>query len=155
MKRIEAAGSSAHSTESRELPTTPERRDMISVVLERSGSSIVSELARHSRVSEVTVRKDLEYLELAALGSDTWRRPSPQRQGSDLAFEIREDLNELRKNAIGSAAAALVHDRDSICLDASTTALAVARYLKSRSELTVVTNGIHRCRLAGVPGILS
>ena len=61
-------------------------------------------------------------------------------------------MNE--KAAIGAAAAELVEDGDSIALDASTTALHVARNLASRRELTVVTNGIRiAAELAGIPGI--
>jgi DeoR/GlpR family transcriptional regulator of sugar metabolism len=73
---------------------------------------------------------------------------------SELAFEVRERLRVAEKTAIGRAAAELVEDGDSIALDASTTALHIARHLKSRNELTVLTNGIRiAAELAGLPGI--
>ena len=61
------------------------------------------------------------------------------------------------KDAIGRAAAAMVVDGESIALDASTTALAMARHLKARGgwlHLTVITNGLRiAAELAGHPGI--
>ena len=51
----------------------------------------------------------------------------------------------------------MVHDGESIALDASTTALALARHLKARGgwlHLTVITNGLRiASELAGHPGI--
>jgi DeoR family transcriptional regulator of aga operon/DeoR family fructose operon transcriptional repressor len=58
------------------------------------------------------------------------------------AFSLRKELHLVEKERIGRAAAALVRDGDSIALDASTTAWQVARHLKDRRELTVVTNGL-------------
>jgi DeoR/GlpR family transcriptional regulator of sugar metabolism len=54
-------------------------------------------------------------------------------------------------------AASMVQDGESIALDASTTALAVARHLKRmepRTQLTVITNGLRiASELAGTPGV--
>jgi DeoR family transcriptional regulator of aga operon/DeoR family fructose operon transcriptional repressor len=58
------------------------------------------------------------------------------------AFALRKELHLAEKERIGRAAAALVRDGDSIALDASTTAWQIARHLKDRRELTVVTNGL-------------
>jgi DeoR family transcriptional regulator of aga operon/DeoR family fructose operon transcriptional repressor len=58
------------------------------------------------------------------------------------AFSLRRELHLAEKQRIGRAAAALVRDGDSIALDASTTAWQIARHLKDRRELTVVTNGL-------------
>ena len=79
------------------------------------------------------------------------------RSRPELSFEIRERLQADEKRRIGVAAAALVHDGESIVMDASTTALSVARQLKARSgwsQLTVITNGLRLAsELAGHPGI--
>jgi DeoR/GlpR family transcriptional regulator of sugar metabolism len=80
------------------------------------------------------------------------------RSRPELAFEIRERLQADEKQLIGAAGAALVHDGESIVMDASTTALSVARHLKARggwSQLTVITNGLRLAsELAGHPGIV-
>lgn len=139
----------------------PERRARISQLVEEQGRATVADLSRLLCVSEATVRKDLAVLEREGRllrthgGATAGRSPGagmPSR--SELAFEVRERLHVAEKTAIGRAAAELVEDGDSVGLDASTTALHVARHLKTRRELTVLTNGIRiAAELAGLPGI--
>jgi hypothetical protein len=73
------------------------------------------------------------------------------------AFDIRERFQRQEKDRIGALAASLVVDGESIALDASTTALAMARHLRTRrawANLTVITNGLRiAAELAGFPGI--
>ena len=80
------------------------------------------------------------------------------RSRPELAFDIRERLQAAEKGWIGAAGAALVHDGESLVMDASTTALSVARHLKARggwSQLTVITNGLRiASELAGHPGLV-
>ncbi len=89
-------------------------------------------------------------------GPTAARSPSTASR-PELAFDIRERLQSDEKGRIGAAGAALVHDGESIVMDASTTALSVARHLKARggwSQLTVITNGLRiASELAGHPGI--
>jgi DeoR/GlpR family transcriptional regulator of sugar metabolism len=135
-----------------------ERQQRIARLVEEHGRARVAELAEAFDVSAVTIRKDLLALGAegrvirahgGAIAVDGSR---PER-----AFEIRERLQQREKDNIGSAAAAMVVDGESIALDASTTALAVARHLKARGtwvHLTVVTNGLRiASELAGHPGI--
>ena len=135
-----------------------ERQEHIARMVEESGRARVTDLAAHFGVSAVTIRKDLLVLEgerrvirthggaIAARGS----RP-------EVAFEIREALQRDEKSGMGAIAAARVGDGDSIVLDASTSALYIARHLKDREawhQLTVVTNSIRiASELAGHPGI--
>ena len=135
-----------------------ERRQQIARIVEENGRARVSDLAGRFRVSAVTIRKDLVVLESERLvirthgGAITLanNRPEP-------AFQIRERLQREQKVRMGSAAAACVADGESIVLDASTSALQVARHLKDRGPwhgLTVVTNSIRiASELAGHPGI--
>src|SRR5690349_5000727 len=125
------------------------RAERIVRLVEANGRASVGQLSRLLSVSEATVRKDLAALERqgrllrthgGATAGPAQAAGMPSR--SELAFEVRERLQVAEKAAIGRAAAELVKDGDSIALDASTTALHVARSLKSRNELTVLTNGI-------------
>ena len=135
-----------------------ERQDHIARTVEEHGRARVAELAEQFGVSGVTIRKDLVVLEAAGRvirahgGAIVPDRSRPER-----AFEIRERLQGAEKAAIGAAAAALVRDGESIALDASTTALYMARALKVRggwNHLTVITNGLRiASELAGHPGI--
>jgi DeoR/GlpR family transcriptional regulator of sugar metabolism len=138
---------------------TRERQEHIARIIEEHGRARVSDLAAQFHVSAVTIRKDLLALESERRvvrthgGAIAFDRSRPE-----LAFEIRERLQADEKLRIGAAAAALVHDGESIVMDASTTALSVAHHLKARrgwSQLTIITNGLRLAsELAGHPGII-
>jgi len=132
-----------------------ERRQAILRILEEEGRVSVADLSRRFALSEVTIRKDLAWLEAQGLLIRTHGGALPaDRNPAELAFEVRERLNREEKLRIGQAAAALVQDGDSIALDASTTAMYLARFLRERRELTVVTNGIRvAMEFAGRSGI--
>jgi len=122
-----------------------ERLDRIaSLVVEKRRVS-VAELSSLFNVSRVTIRHDLGELERRGLLVRTHGGALAIDQNTkraELSFDVREQLQRREKGRIGQAAASLVHDGDTIALDASTTALQVARQIKDRRELTVVTNGI-------------
>ena len=135
-----------------------ERQQHIARSVEEHGRARVTDLAERFDVSEVTIRKDLRVLEaegrvVRAHGGAL----APGRSRPERAFEVRERLQRTEKERIGAAAATLVIDGESIALDASTTALAMARALTARSgwvHLTVITNGLRiASELAGHRGI--
>jgi len=135
-----------------------ERQQHIARIVEDQGRAFVADLTARFSVSAVTIRKDLRVLEtegrvVRAHGGAL----APGRSRPERAFEVRERLQRAEKERIAAAAAALVVDGESIALDASTTAFAMARHLKARNRwlhLTVVTNGLRiASELAGHPGI--
>jgi DeoR/GlpR family transcriptional regulator of sugar metabolism len=135
-----------------------ERQEHIARIVEEHGRARVVDLAGRFGVSQVTIRKDLLALEssgrvVRAHGGAL----SPVRERPERAFDVRERLQRAEKEAIGAAAAQLVQDGSSIALDASTTALYLARALKARggwNQLAVITNGLRiATELAGHPGI--
>jgi DeoR/GlpR family transcriptional regulator of sugar metabolism len=135
-----------------------ERQDRIARMVEEHGRARVNDLAAIFGVSAVTIRKDLIALEADGRVVRTHGGAIvPDRNHPELAFDIRERLQQDEKAAIGAAAADLISDGESIVMDASTTALAVARRLRARggwSQLTVLTNGLRLAsELAGSPGI--
>jgi len=135
-----------------------ERQQHIARIVEEHGRARVAELATMFRVSGVTIRKDLDVLERQGrLQRTHGGAVAATRGGAERAFDVRERLQRAEKDAIGRAAAAMVQDGESIALDASTTALAMARHLKARRvwlHLTVITNGLRIAEeLAGFPGI--
>ncbi len=136
-----------------------ERQERILRIVEEHGRARVSDLVAQFGVSAVTIRKDFLALESEQrLVRTHGGAIAIDRSRPELPFEIRERLQADEKLWIGSAAAALVHDGESIVMDASTTALSVARHLKVRggwSQLTVITNGLRvASELAGHPGII-
>lgn len=121
-----------------------ERLDRIaSLVVEKQRVS-VAELSSLLDVSKVTIRSDLGELERRGLLVRTHggALAIEQNKKVELSFDVRERRQQGEKNRIGQMAASLVHDGDAIALDASTTALQIAKRIKDRRELTVVTNGI-------------
>ena len=135
-----------------------ERQDHIARIVEEHGRARVADLASTFRVSGVTIRKDLAVLERQGRVVRTHGGAvTLGRAGAERAFDVRERIQPDEKDAIGREAAGMVVDGESIALDASTTALALARHLKARGgwlHLTVITNGLRiASELAGHPGI--
>jgi DeoR/GlpR family transcriptional regulator of sugar metabolism len=135
-----------------------ERQQEIARIVDEDGRARVRELAGRFGVSAVTIRKDLLLLETERRVVRTHGGAIAPRGGRpELAFDIRERLQREEKSRMGAAAAARVGDGESIVLDASTSALYIARHLKDRVAwhgLTVVTNSIRiASELAGHPGI--
>jgi DeoR/GlpR family transcriptional regulator of sugar metabolism len=120
------------------------RRDQILALLQRHGQMTVKACAEQLGVSEVTIRSDFALLERDGLLRRVWGGAVLERplwpEGS-FATRLKERAAE--KERIAQAAANLITDGDTIMLDASTTAYAIARQLSERRNLTVITNGMH------------
>ncbi|GAC1357266.1 MAG: DeoR/GlpR family DNA-binding transcription regulator [Ktedonobacteraceae bacterium] len=134
---------------------TNERRQRIAHILSEQQRVAVPELSHLFSVSEVTIRKDLAWLEAHNLAVRTHggavMAPS---HSTEIEFDARERLQHDEKEHIGFAAASCVQDGETIALDASTTALSMTQFLKVRRELTVVTNGLRiGMELISTPGI--
>ncbi len=135
-----------------------ERQHQIGRLVVELGRVRVGDLVQRFGVSGVTIRKDLDVLERQGRVVRTHGGAvSPAGAGMERAFDVRERLQRAEKEAIGRAAASQVADGESIALDASTTAYAMARQLRARGgwlHLTVVTNGLRiALELAGVAGV--
>jgi len=103
----------------------------------------VVELSEAFGLSQATIRADLETLSSQGLLLRTHGGAiAAGRSELELSFDVRRRLHVEAKERIGAAAAALVHDGEAILLDASTTSLAIATRLKTRRELTVITNSL-------------
>jgi DeoR/GlpR family transcriptional regulator of sugar metabolism len=136
-----------------------ERQDQIARIVEERGRARVVDLAEHFGVSAVTIRKDMLVLEEERRVVRTHGGAIAVTHGSrpELAFDVRDRLQSDEKGRIGAVGAGLVTDGESVALDASTTAMYLARQLKARPwhQLTVVTNGIRiASELAGQSGIV-
>jgi DeoR/GlpR family transcriptional regulator of sugar metabolism len=124
--------------------TTEQRREKIILHLSGHTRGGVTELSHLLGVTEVTVRKDLAVLETQGLltrvhgGALISGRGRVERQ-----FAAREQENLDEKQRIAQAAAALIQSGQRIFLDASTTALQIARVIHDREDLVVVTNGLY------------
>jgi DeoR/GlpR family transcriptional regulator of sugar metabolism len=121
-----------------------QRREQILAYLSVHDRTPVSELSQVLGVSEVTVRKDLDVLESQGVLTRVHGGAVVSGRGRlELYFAAREQEHLEEKRRIAQAAAALITSGQRIFLDASTTALQVARLIKDREDLVVVTNGLY------------
>lgn len=120
-----------------------ERQRRILSALEHGDSVRVSDLSRVLRVSEASVRRDLRDLEHAGLLTRTHGGAmGPRTAAFEPSLTQKEDQYRAEKAAIGRLAAEMVQDGEVVMLDAGSTTLAIARQLRSRRSLTVVTNSL-------------
>lgn len=121
-----------------------QRRERILAYLRARDRASVGELSQVLGVSEVTVRKDLDLLESQGMLTRVHGGAVVSGRGQlELHFAAREQEYLEEKRRIAEAAATLVESGQRIFLDASTTALQVARLIKDRDDLVVVTNGLY------------
>ena len=124
---------------------SPERRrEQILSYLSAYDRISVGELSQFLGVSEVTVRKDLDLLNSQGLLTRVHGGAVVSGRGRlELYFGVREQEHLEEKRRIAQVAASLIQSGQRIFLDASTTALQVARLIKDREDLIVVTNGLY------------
>lgn len=132
-----------------------QRRDKIVEMLNEDGAVKVSTLSRIFKVSEVTIRQDLEKLENEGLvvrehGGAFLKNIGQQVQNFALANLVNMD----KKEKIGRKAAEFIENGDTIILDSGTTTTEIARHILDRRNLTVITNAINIVMILGSnPGI--
>ena len=120
-----------------------ERRQQIMEKLRLEGKVYVSELAKIFKVTEETVRRDLEKLE----GQDLLRRSYggavlSEHTNEDLSYAKRSSINSESKLSIAAKAMSLIGNGDTVMVDSSTTCYALLQQLKGKKKLTVITNSI-------------
>ncbi len=122
---------------------TPERQKQILSLLTRQGRLSVAEIVEQFSISEATARRDLESLAARGKaqrvhgGAITVEQAPPE-----LPILDREKEQTDEKARIGRAAAGLVADKETVFLGSGTSVLEVARNLRDRKQLTVITNSL-------------
>jgi DeoR/GlpR family transcriptional regulator of sugar metabolism len=120
----------------------PERRRAILAVLARQGSVRVSRAAADLRVTQETIRRDLEVLEREGRLVRSHGGAIPiDADRTELPLGVREAVHLKQKRAIAARAAATIREGQVIALDASSTARELARLIPD-VPLTVVTNSL-------------
>ncbi|MCJ7661136.1 MAG: DeoR/GlpR family DNA-binding transcription regulator, partial [Anaerolineales bacterium] len=120
-----------------------ERQGRIRVMVEEHGRVFVPELSVYFKVSEATIRRDLEKLD----GQGWVKRTHGgavrvERAVKEPPMLQRIDERQDEKQRIGQAAAALVKDGETIFLGSGTTVLEIARHFPEDLILTVITNSL-------------
>jgi DeoR family transcriptional regulator, aga operon transcriptional repressor len=134
---------------------TTERRLFILKMLEKNELVDVSSLSKQFEISEVTIRKDLRYLEKKNMLIRS--RGGALKQSivdADLSIYDRRKQNMRMKEAIGIAAAKLITDGETLLLDSGTTVMQLVKHFPKQIETTVITNAVDIAfRLAEYPKV--
>jgi DeoR/GlpR family transcriptional regulator of sugar metabolism len=120
------------------------RKNGIVSMLEENGEVSVSQFVDAFKVSEVTIRRDLESLEEKGLLLRTYGgavRRDESKIANEFLYGEKAKRNISEKKAIARAAFEYIRPNETIFLDSGTTTLEIARLIKnSGKDLTIVTN---------------
>jgi len=118
-----------------------ERRTQILSTLEAEKRVLVPELARKFKVTEETIRRDLEKLEKEGLLKKTYGGAVlADNVSAELPYLMRAETNKAQKVIIAEKISKLIQPKENIMLDASSTCVHIARKLKKMDKLTIITN---------------
>lgn len=123
---------------------TIERHQAIIEKINKDGQVKVQELCDKFDVSSVTIRKDLKFLEDKGMlyrmhGGATKNNP----YATDRHVEEKEKISHSEKMEIGEVAASMVTANDSILIASGTTVLSLAKHIKPKENLTVITSALN------------
>ncbi len=119
------------------------RQRQLEQLLRQRGACTVQFLSQELGVSDMTVRRDLDRLAEAGRVVRTHGGAAPAEQVMfEFQFLQRAQLHHEQKERIGAHAARLVADGQSVLLDSGTTTLALARGLRKRQHVTVITTSL-------------
>ena len=120
-----------------------ERRKHIIALLTTEKRVYVGELSARFDVSEETIRRDLELLEEKGIAARTYGGAIlAEDEHRETPFEIRKKESIAAKVTIARLVAPLINDGDYLLIDESSTSYYIARELKSKNNLTIITNSM-------------
>jgi len=123
-----------------------ERQEQVLAYLERYGSISLAGMTDQFDCSEATARRDLDDLEKAGKVIRTMGGGAKYNGGPlvrEVPFREKQHARYREKEAIAALAASLVEEGDVIGLTGGTTTFLIARELKKRRNVTVVTNAVN------------
>ncbi|WP_232225548.1 DeoR/GlpR family DNA-binding transcription regulator [Oceanobacillus manasiensis] len=125
------------------MGSTQQRRDWLLKRIDEDGKVLIERIADSLKVSPMTIRRDLKYLESTgkvirihggAVSTNSLVAETP--------YKNKESLQINQKKSIANKALSFVQQGQTIILDAGTTNLELAKLLKKRENITVITNDI-------------
>lgn len=122
-----------------------ERREWIKKKIEIDKKIEISALSKELNVSEMTIRRDVEYLEkegiLTKVSKGAILNSVRNKDDIDDTLNSRNLQNVQEKKIIARYASGLIEDGDVIFMDASTTVYELCPYIIDK-KLTIITNSI-------------
>jgi DeoR/GlpR family transcriptional regulator of sugar metabolism len=127
-----------------------QRREKILELITEDGHAKVANLSRIFKVTEVTIRQDLERLEKE--GFVLREHGGAYLKNIDLnvrSFTLQNQSNLPEKMAIARKAVEFIHDGDTIILDSGSTTTEIAKLISDYKNLTVITNALNIALILG------
>ncbi|MEO6733066.1 MAG: transcriptional repressor AgaR [Ferruginibacter sp.] len=134
------------NTDTNENKSTVVRRKKILELINKNGLVNVKELSESLDVTGVTIRNDLIKLEKKSLlirARGGAMKVEQNYQGMDYALSEKQKKHHLEKKAIGTRAAELIENENTIIIDSGSTTFEVAKNLDQFDNLTVITNALN------------
>ncbi|UCH13076.1 MAG: DeoR/GlpR transcriptional regulator [Bacteroidales bacterium] len=127
-----------------------QRRDKIFELIREDGQAKVTDLSRIFKVTEVTIRQDLERLEKEGF----IMREHGGAYLKDIDMNVRNlqlqaQDNLAEKMAIARKAVEFIHDGDTIILDSGSTTTEMSKIISGFKNLTVITNALNIALILG------
>lgn len=139
---------------------TDRRANEILRLLLHRGSASIDEMGEVLGTSSANIRRDLARLEARGLvcrthgGAELFGPQIYEPFRFDAQFQTRDQRFVEEKRRIGLAAADLIRPRETIGLTAGTTTTQVARSIRHRTDLRIVTNAVNiGMELCNQPGL--
>jgi DeoR/GlpR family transcriptional regulator of sugar metabolism len=112
------------------------------------GEITIPDICQMFGVSEMTARRDLNELDRQGfLRRVHGGAVENLARSYEPPFQTRASKNQATKSVIGLRASDLIHDGDSIAIDVGTTTLEIAKNLKGKRNLTIITNGLQAANM--------
>jgi DeoR family transcriptional regulator, aga operon transcriptional repressor len=139
---------------------TDDRANQILRVLLRHGSASIDDLIQELDTSAPNIRRDLAKLERRGLvcrthgGAELFGPQIYEPFRFDAEFQTREERFVKEKRRIALAAADLIREHETIAFTAGTTTTQIARSIRHRSNLRIITNAVNiGMELCNQPGL--
>ena len=127
-----------------------QRKEKILELLQEDGSAKVADLARIFKVTEVTIRQDLEKLEregLVVREHGGVHLKNVENQVRNFSLIHQENLKE--KELIAQKCLEFIYPGDTIILDSGSTTTEIAKKIVHIKGLTVITNALNIALMLG------
>lgn len=132
---------------------TPRQSEIVGIA-RTTGSVDVDTLAEHFLVTPQTIRRDLNFLCTQQYLRRTHGGAVFNDADVNLGYQARRHIAAEAKRRIGELAADLIPEGSSLFINIGTTNEQVARYLKAKQDLMVITNNVNVVNiLLGTTGI--
>jgi DeoR/GlpR family transcriptional regulator of sugar metabolism len=126
-----------------EKELAPKRLDRVRQILRRQKVAGIVELAQQVQVSQATIRRDLNSLQrLGEVRRVHGGAVCIESRLEEPLFDDKTSIHAKEKRRIAQAALSFIQPEETIYLDGGSTVLELARLLRDRTNITIVTNSL-------------